>query len=130
VQQVLSVIAKERLLFIPFAEAHLTKVLGLLVNPSVTELNCTAFDHNVTVSREVNNFLVKHALKNCPNITKIELRHEKPLVSRQNRDTLPVECFKASWNNLKSIKSHNDYICNDDTLKFIQENFPNIESVN
>jgi hypothetical protein len=109
---------------------HLTEVLSLLVNPSVTELDCTVFDSSSS-NRKFNNFLVKHALQNCPNIRKIELRNQlcatfKP---HQHRDTLPVECFKRSWNNLTSIKSRDDFICNEDTLKFIQENFPNIESV-
>jgi hypothetical protein len=53
-------------------EEHLIKVLGLLVNPSVIELDCTVFDGGH--SRKINNFLLRHSLKNCPNISKIKLK--------------------------------------------------------
>jgi len=114
---------------------HLTKVLSLLLNPYVTELNCKLFNRISSYSLLFNNFLLRHTLKNCPNISKIELstHRERPTPFRVNteldQEILPVELFKKSWNNLKSIKSQNDYHCNEDTLKFILENFPNIESV-
>jgi len=107
---------------------YLTKVLGLLVNPSVTEINCTVLDS--VNSRKFNNFLLKHTLKNCPKISKIELMNKKAFMHLLGkRDILPVDLFKKSWSDLKSIRSRNDYLSTDDTLKFIQENFPNIESV-
>jgi hypothetical protein len=125
VQQLLSVIASDKKLLIPFTEARSIKVLlGLLVNPSVTELDCAVLDSNPQAGN-FSDFLLKHALKNCPKISKIELTNHY----RYNHEQmLPVERFKLSWNNLQSINSF-DYMCNEKTVKLIQENFPNIESV-
>jgi N-acetylglutamate synthase-like GNAT family acetyltransferase len=115
-------------LLVPFA--LMKKVPSLLVNSSVTEINCRAFADNST-NKNIHNFLLQHALKNCPVLSKIELRCERKLTSLTIREPefLPVERFKNSWADLKSIKSRNEYICSVDTLKYIQENFPNIESV-
>jgi predicted lipase len=115
-------------LLIPFA--LMKKVLSLLVNSSVTEINCRAFADNST-NKKIHNFLLQHTLKNCPKLSKIELRCERKLTSLTFREPefLPVERFKNSWADLKSIKSRNEYICSVDTLKYIQENFPSIESV-
>jgi hypothetical protein len=125
VQQILSVIASDEKLLIPFTKARSIKVLlGLLVNPSVTELDCAVLDSNPQAGN-FSDFLLKHALKNCPKISKIELTNP----NRYNPEQmLPVECFILSWNNLQSINSF-DYICDEKTVKLIQENFPNIESV-
>jgi hypothetical protein len=104
---------------------HLTKVLSLLVNPSVTELDCTVYDGSFSYAK-INNLLMKHALQNCPNIRKINFgRVEDDIREYQKR--MPIERLKKSWNNLKSIKTEG-YYYEEDTLKFIQENFPNIES--
>jgi len=133
VQQLLSMIILEtnqliidsdKMLNIPLS--HLTKVLGLLVNTSVTELDCTVFDSS-SDSHNFNNFLLEHALKNCPQISKIELMNSGKLFNRK-QNILPVAHFKKSWSDLKIIKSH-DYICNEKALKLIQQSFPNIESV-
>jgi hypothetical protein len=113
-------------------EAKLIRLLDLLVNPSVTELNCTVFDSSFFRSRKFNNFLLVHALKNCPKISKIEFRNKQFRSSdlvKKKIDKLPIKCFKNSWNNLTSIKCQKDFIVNDNTLKLILENFPNIESV-
>jgi hypothetical protein len=125
VQQLLSVIASDEMLLISFTKAQsVQKLLGLLVNSSVTELDCSVLDSNPQAGN-FSDFLLNHALKNCPKISKIELKNHY----RYNHEQmLPVERFKLSWNNLQSIKSF-DYICNEKTLKLIQENFPNIESV-
>jgi hypothetical protein len=113
-------------MLIPFP--LLTKVLSLLLNSSVTELDCTVFDSYY--SQNFSNFLFKHALSNCPKINKITLMDEKLLMlDNRSHDILPVELFKGSWNNLRSIHSRQWYLCTDHTLKFIQENYPNIESV-
>jgi hypothetical protein len=122
VQQLLSVIASDKKLLIPFTEAQLVqKLLGLLVNSSVTELNCAVLDN--PRAGNFSDFLLKHALKKCPKISKIELMNRY-----YHERMLPVERFKLSWNNLKSIKSRG-YFCNEDTFQLILENFPNIESV-
>jgi len=113
-------------MLIPFR--HLTKVLGLLVNPSITELDCTAFDGS-SGTRKINNFLLEHALKHCLKIRKIKLLNSNSFRMTSKRDQLPVKRFKSSWSNLTIIKSHNDYMCNEKTLKLIRENFPNIELV-
>jgi len=108
---------------------YLTKEeLGLLVNPSVTELNCLLFN-SISKGPIFSNFLLDHALENCPKITKIELLNRWRRCDRKTIDTLPVQLFKYRWNNLKSLKCYNDFIVYDNTLRFIQENFPNIESV-
>jgi hypothetical protein len=131
VQQILSTIASgidiydeeetDAKSLIPLTQ--LNKVLSLLVNPSVTELDCTVFDIIFSDdNRKFNNLLLKHALKNCPKISKIVF-----FKSFDCYKELPVKHFKQSWNNLISIKT--DYVCNEDTLKLIKENFPNIESV-
>jgi hypothetical protein len=114
-------------LLIPMPQ--LTKVLSLLVNSSVTEINCSAFGKKSDeMSRKFNHFLLKHTLKNCPKINKVKLLSKKPFFHLLGKlEILPVELFKKSWNDVKSIKSHTEYLCTDDTLKFIQENFPNIE---
>jgi hypothetical protein len=115
-------------LLVPFA--LLKKVLSLLVNSSVTEINCRSLDDSGTI-KKFHNFLLRHTLKNCPKISKIELRCESNLTHLTicEPEFLPVERFKNSWADLRSIKSRNEYICSVDTLKYIQENFPNIESV-
>jgi hypothetical protein len=100
-------------------------LLSLLVNPSVIELNCAVLDSNTSYGT-FNDFLLKHALKNCPKISKIKLTNRHYRYNHEHM--LPVERFKLSWNNLKSIKSRS-YICNEKTFKFILENFPDIESV-
>jgi hypothetical protein len=130
VQQILSVIASDKKLLIPFTEARSIKVLlSLLVNSSVTELNCAVLDRNTSYGN-FNDFLLKHALKNCPKISKIELTNPYKVYNYDyvQEYMLPVESLKMSWNNLRSIKIV-DYICNEKTLKLIQENYPNIESV-
>jgi hypothetical protein len=106
---------------------HLAKVLKLLVNPSVTELDCTAFDKYSDGRRTFNKVLLLHALKNCPRISKIEFRN----IDTWNpaNISLGVWHFKKSWDNLKSIKTQADYLFDEDSLKFIQENIQNIESV-
>jgi hypothetical protein len=135
VQQFLSIIASRRSLPWEFGmggvdqmlipEEHLIKMLGLLVNPSITELDCTIFNEHRNL-RKVNNFLLEHSLKNCPNILKIKFENnfKYPLFSE-----LPIECFKKSWFNLRSIniRSCRTLFSNEDTLKFIQENFPNMK---
>jgi hypothetical protein len=106
----------------------LTKVLGLLVNPSVTELDCyELLDCKLDIYQELNSFLVEHALNNCPDIRKITLMAWE---QHEQKHILPVCRLKKSWNNLKSINvGYLSLTCNEDTLKLIQENFPNIESV-
>jgi hypothetical protein len=113
----------DEMLSIPLS--HLTKVLGLLVNQSVTELDCTAFLSKV---HNFNSFLLEHALKNCPKISKISLMNSGKLFNKK-QNILPVAHFKKSWSNLTIIISHDNYICNEKALKLIQESFPNIESV-
>jgi hypothetical protein len=120
----LKVVESDKVLNITLS--HLTKVLGLLVNTSVTELDCTVFDSSSN-SHNFNNFLLEHALKNCPQISKIELMNSGKLFNRK-QNILPVAHFKKSWTDLKIIKSH-DYICNEKALKLIQESIPNIEYV-
>lgn len=121
--------AKKMLIPLP----HLSKVLKQLLNPYVTELDCTLFDEVLCNAKKYNNLLLKHALKNCPKISKIYVANPKPsvyMLADQVTDPLPVELFKQSWNNLKSINSsRRDYICDENTLKLIQESCPNIESV-
>jgi hypothetical protein len=130
VQQILSVIASDKKLLNSFTEARLVQnLLSLLVNPSVTELNCSVLDSNPRAGN-FSDFLLKHAMKNCPKISKIELTNPYKLYNYDNVQEymLPVESLKMSWNNLRSIKLV-DYICNEKTVKLIQENFPNMESV-
>lgn len=121
--------AKKMLIPLP----HLSEVLKQLLNPYVTELDCTLFDKVTCNAKKYNNLLLKHALKNCPKISKIYVANPKSAVylpPEQVTDQLPVERFKQSWDNLKSINiSRHDYICDENTLKLIQENCPNIESV-
>jgi hypothetical protein len=125
VQQFLSMLALDKFDFkkevdkmlIPLA--HLTKVLGLLVNPTVTEIHCASFV-SIGGNRKFNNFLLKHALENCPKISNIEY------LSKSN--SCSVERLKKSWDNLKSIKSE-DLICKEITLKLIKKKIPNLESV-
>jgi hypothetical protein len=107
---------------------YVYQFLRLLVNPSVTEINCSGFDCYKS-SRNVHNFLLRHALENCPKISKVTFMDKGLCRYPKSGEILPVERFKRSWNNLTSIKTHNDLICKEDTLKFIQQNFPNIESV-
>ena len=107
---------------------HLTKVLGLLLNPFITELDFTIFDRLPFTPNYII-FLMEYALDNCPKISKIKLMDTLIYTFYKERNLLPVERFKQSWNNLKSISCHEDYICIDETLKLIQENIPNIESV-
>jgi hypothetical protein len=72
VQQLLSVIASDEMLLNSFTETQsVQNLLSLLVNPSVTELNCAVLDSNTSYGN-FNDFLLKHALKNCPKISKIE----------------------------------------------------------
>jgi hypothetical protein len=88
---------------------HLKKVLALLVNPSVTEINCTLFDNIRANSQKFNNFLLKHSLENCPKISKIDFMNSKPSNKFDTkRNVLPIERFKKSWNDLKSIKTNCD----------------------
>jgi len=109
-------------MFIPLP--LLTKVFGVLVNPSVTELNCIAF---VRDSEQCfNNFLLEHALENCPQIRKISLENNDKLFEKKHNNNLPVELFIKSWRNLTYIKAHT-FICNEKALKLIQKSFPNIE---
>jgi hypothetical protein len=111
-------------------KTHLPEFLSLLLNPSVTELDCTAFDIYSGCSPKYNRFLLMHALENCPKISKIEFwKTDSASWSPSSRQAVPVRFFKKSWNNLKSIKTQADYLFNKKSLKFIQENFPNIESV-
>jgi hypothetical protein len=99
------------------------------VNPNVIELNCTVFDCS-SDRRAFNNLLLKHALKNCPKIRKIELMNSSNSFKlNKKRVSLPVQRLKRSWTDLVCIKSHNGFTCNEKTLKLILENFPNIESV-
>jgi hypothetical protein len=119
----------------------LTKVLRLLLNPNVTEFNCTVFDSIEFESPKFNNFLLNHALVNCPKMSKIELnnRSGRRVPFKKPQFLFPIERFKQSWNNLLSIQTsqeddHGNYICTDDfcnehTLEVIQQNFPNIELV-
>jgi hypothetical protein len=133
VQQFLSTIASGMGEFVKNFDAdkmliplpHMAKVLTLLMNSCVTELDCTVFDHFTGVHK-FNNLLLEHSLKNCPAMSKIKFKNKD---STEFPDILPVEQFKKSWNDLKSLKSQ-DFICNEQTLEFIQENFPDIESVN
>jgi hypothetical protein len=130
VQQILSVIASDEKLLILFTEARsIKKLLGLLVNPSVTELDCAVLDSNPQAGN-FSDFLLKHALKNCPKISKIELiNSSNSFKLNKKRASLPVLRLKRSWTDLICIKSHNGYTCNEKTLKLILENFPKIESV-
>jgi hypothetical protein len=106
---------------------HLTQLLGQLVNPSVTELDCTLFDYSRANSRALKSELLANAVENCPNISKIKLARTD-LLSWNNSFMIPVERLKKSWDNLKSINTaFNQYKCTEDNLKFIQENIPNIE---
>jgi hypothetical protein len=119
----------------------LTKVLRLLLNPNVTEFNCTVFDSIEFESPKFNNFLLKHALENCPKISKIALLNKSGIriPFKKQQFLLPIERFQQSWNNLLSIQTsqeddHGSYSCTDDfcnehTLEVIQQNFPNIELV-
>jgi hypothetical protein len=105
----------------------LSKFLCLLVNSTVTEINCASF---ITMGGNLhyNNFLLEHALKNCPKISKIEFLGTSLTCSTNNSHVLPVERLKKSWSNLKSIKTP-DLICDENTFKLILDNFPSIESV-
>lgn len=109
----------------------LPKMLKLLLNPFITELDCTAFDNILSDKCKISKILLKHALKNCPKISKINCFNinGKKLRGQRITDLLPIELFKQSWSNLKSITSICGYSCNEDTFKLIRENFPNIESV-
>jgi hypothetical protein len=114
-------------------EGKLMRLLDLLVNPYVTELNCAVFNKiRLIRTRKFNDFLLVHALKNCPKISRIEFGNKQSLsldMFRQKIDILAIECFKNSWNNLTSIKCQEDFIVDENALKLIQENFPNIELV-
>jgi hypothetical protein len=123
-----STFAQEEKLLIPMP--LLTKVLGQLVNPNVTELNCMLFDNSIfeidnSCFNKDNDFLAEHALKNCPKISKIGFNHLKPLMVGGKPQELPVELLKKSWINLRTIKTTN-FICKENTLKLIQQNFPNL----
>jgi len=117
------------IMLIPFP--LLTRVLSVLVNSSTTELDCTVFDS--AYSRNLNNFLLEHALLHCPKISKIKMMNSHTLdapLGRRNEVILPVEFFKSRWSNLRGINSSHWYLCTEFNLWFIRENFPDIESVN
>jgi hypothetical protein len=131
VQQFLPMLAFERnekkgIMLIHWS--HLTKVLAVLVNPMVTEINCASFQTTVGVLT-YNDFLVEHALKNCPKISKIKfLSRPSRFACKNPLIVLPAERLKKSWSNLTSINA-SGYFCDENTLKLMLDNFPSIESV-
>jgi hypothetical protein len=104
---------------------HLIELLTQLLNPSVTQLDLTLFRR---ISNANKILLLNHALKKCPKIGKIKLMEFNCYNYGELQILLPAEVFHKSWNNLKVVNcTADDYIAPAETLKFIQENMPNIE---
>jgi hypothetical protein len=105
---------------------HLRKFMALLMNPTVTEINLARF-MTIDGDRYFNHFLLNYVLKNCPNISRVEFSDILRCYNNKPH-MLPVERFKRSWSDLKSIITK-DYICKVKTFRLIQQQFPNLESV-
>jgi hypothetical protein len=122
---------KADLLKLHIPHVYLRPFLQLLLNPQMTQLDCTKFDIKRN-SLKLHDFLLEHALNNCPNITKVKLlftRSKKcwPYHPQKDRGSLPLERFKQSWKQLAHISADRSFSITDQCLQYIHENFPNME---
>jgi hypothetical protein len=99
-------------------------LVKMLLNSNVTEFDSQAIENFCFINEDVS--CLRFILEKCPRITKVIVRNDCYCCFDMDY-CWNNKSFK-SWTNLKHL-SFRSVLCNDETMRLIQENCPNLELV-